>query len=93
MKNSVHAITQHCHWRHLYDVSVYRDEKIIRAFGANLRKLREHKGLTQEDLAEKANVAVSTIARIETGLFNSSISTIALLAKALSVDKKDLVDF
>jgi transcriptional regulator with XRE-family HTH domain len=74
-------------------VSVHRDEKIIKAFGQNLRRIRESKKFTQEDLAEKASVAVSTIARIETGIFNSTISTISVLAKALNIDKKELLDF
>jgi transcriptional regulator with XRE-family HTH domain len=74
-------------------VSTYRDEKVIKSFGAHLKKVRQSKGLTQEDLAEKANVAVSTIGRIETGTFNSTISTIALLAKALNVEKKELLNF
>jgi transcriptional regulator with XRE-family HTH domain len=74
-------------------VSVYRDEKVIKAFGINLKKIRESKGLTQEDLAEKANVAVSTVGRIETGSFNSTISTVAILAKALNIDKKELLNF
>jgi transcriptional regulator with XRE-family HTH domain len=74
-------------------VSVYRDEKVIKAFGRHLKKIRASKSLTQEDLAEKANVAVSTIGRIETGNFNTTISTIALLAKALNVEKKELLNF
>lgn len=89
----MYAITQQTFYGHFCLVSIRRDEKVIKAFGLNLRRIREGKGFTQEDLAEKANLAVSTVGRIETGSFNSSISTIAILAKALNVDKKELVNF
>jgi len=49
--------------------------------------------MTQEDLAYKSNIALSSIARIETGRLNTSISTVVALAKGLGIDKKDLFDF
>jgi transcriptional regulator with XRE-family HTH domain len=65
----------------------------MKAFGLHLRKLRESKGLTQEELAYRADVAISSIGRIETGNLNTSVSTIVILAKALGVHKRDMLDF
>ncbi len=49
--------------------------------------------MTQENLAFKADIAFSSVARIEAGKINTTISTIARLAKTLGVDKKDLMEF
>jgi predicted transcriptional regulator len=65
----------------------------MKAFGLHLKKVRESKGLTQEELAYKADVAVSSVGRIETGTLNTTISTIVILSRALGVHKKDLLDF
>ena len=70
-----------------------RDEKTIKAFGANLKKVRLRQGMTQEELANKADIAFSSVARIEAGKLNTTISTIARLAKTLNVSKGELVDF
>lgn len=67
--------------------------KFQKAFGAHLRKLRKMKGMSQEDLAHKANVTQSQIGRLETGAINTSIYTVSILARALDVEKKDLFDF
>lgn len=70
-----------------------RDEDIMKAFGANLKKVRLAQGMTQEELANKADIAFSSVARIEAGKINTSISTIVRLAATLKVDKKELMDF
>lgn len=54
-----------------------------------VRKLRLEKGLSQEQLAEKAKVSVRTIQRLESGQ-DVSIETLNLVAGALSVEVKDL---
>lgn len=54
-----------------------------------VRKLRLEKGLSQEQLGEKAKVSVRTIQRLESGQ-DVSIETLNLVAGALSVEVKDL---
>jgi DNA-binding XRE family transcriptional regulator len=49
-----------------------------------LRTVREHKLLTQRDLAEKAGISQTTIVRIEEGQA-AALSTIRKLADALEV--------
>lgn len=50
----------------------------------NIKAMREKSGLTQEALAEKANVNRSLLNQLETGkLTNTSINTLKKLADAL----------
>lgn len=70
-----------------------RDKKLMLQFGENLRKIRKEKGLTQEELSYRSGLALSQIARIETGKLNTSICTVSRLAKALEMSTKDLFSF
>ncbi len=55
-----------------------------------LRTLRREKMLTQQDLAARAGLTITTISRIETGKFNPSFRTIRALAKALGYSPQEL---
>lgn len=51
----------------------------------NIKKVREEKGMTQEQLAEKANVNRSLLNQLETGkLKNTSINTLQKIADTLN---------
>ncbi|MGB8196525.1 MAG: helix-turn-helix domain-containing protein [Acidimicrobiales bacterium] len=50
--------------------------------GAEVRRLRVARGLTQLDLAEQANVSISTIRYLEAGR-GSSLATLIRVAKVL----------
>ena len=54
-------------------------------FMANLKQLRELKGLSQEKLAEKVGVSMTFVAHIETGRKSPSFETLELLGEALGV--------
>lgn len=54
-------------------------------FGQRLRQLREAAGLTQEALARAANLALSTIAKMETRAIDPEWSTVQRLSRALGV--------
>lgn len=58
------------------------------AAGARVRRLRERRALTQEQLAEIAGVAVRTVQRAEDGVM--SAETVAALATALQVPVETL---
>jgi len=62
------------------------EDKALKQFGSNIAKLRTAKGLTQEQLAEKANLDRMTIAFIEGGRRFPRMSTLQALAKALNTD-------
>lgn len=71
----------------------HRDNDYLKAFGEHLRKLRTERNLSQEDLAGKADLTLSQIGRIERGLINTTISTIKVIAIALEIPPKELLDF
>ncbi|MBY0427200.1 MAG: helix-turn-helix domain-containing protein [Cytophagales bacterium] len=68
-----------------------RNEGIIISFGDRLSKLRKQKGVTQEELAERAGISQVQVARIEKGKLNTTISTIYGIAGALGVSPKDII--
>jgi transcriptional regulator with XRE-family HTH domain len=55
----------------------------LAAFGANVRRERVARGLTQEKLAELIDVNSRTIQKIEAGKLNILLTTILRLQKAL----------
>ena len=55
-----------------------------------LRTLRHEKMLTQQDLAAKAGLTITTVSGIETGKYNPSFRTIRALAKALGYSPQEL---
>jgi XRE family transcriptional regulator of biofilm formation len=58
-----------------------------------LRKLREERGLTQRDLAEKAGTTGAYIAMLETGVKkNPSLDLLKQIAKALKVKVGELLE-
>jgi transcriptional regulator with XRE-family HTH domain len=63
------------------------DEPLLHeVFSANLRRLRERAGLSQEALAEKAGGLHRTeISLLERGAREPRLSTVILLARALNV--------
>jgi transcriptional regulator with XRE-family HTH domain len=70
-----------------------RNQKYIQAFGEHLRKLRNAKKLSQEDLADKCGTTLSQIGRFERGERSPTLSTILILAQGLDIEPKKLLDF
>jgi transcriptional regulator with XRE-family HTH domain len=70
-----------------------RDIEGISQFGSHLREIRKLKGISQEELANLADVELSQISRIERGVINTSITQILQIAKALNLHPKELFDF
>lgn len=66
-------------------------DQVLLAFGAGVRRLREAKELTQEDLAHEAGVHVTYISQIERGLRNVSLYNIYRVAWALGVTPAELM--
>lgn len=80
-------------YRTLVFVGYQRHEQFIAAFGENLRKIRLAKGISQEDLADKADLTLSQVGRIERGVINTSISMVYALAAALEIESMELFRF
>ena len=58
--------------------------------GNAVRRLREKRELTQEDLAEAAGITVRTLSQLETGNANPTWATAGDIARALGVSIADL---
>ncbi len=69
------------------------DEAGLKAFAIHLKKVRNEKGFTQEDLSYGADVSTSQIGRIETAQINPTLSTIFQIARALDVPASKLFEF
>lgn len=59
--------------------------------GDKLRELRKRSLLTQEQLAQKSGVGVTTIVRIERNQVEPHTGTIRKLAAALEIKPRDLL--
>ena len=58
----------------------------------NINKMRAKLGLTQDDLAKKADIKYTTLMKVESGVVNKpSVQTMAKIAKALGVSIEDLL--
>lgn len=64
------------------------DPKVI--FGKNVHRIRNQKGLTQEKLAERAEIDRRYLQRIEVGSANPGIKVIARFPAALNCRWSDL---
>lgn len=61
--------------------------------GENIRKIRELKGFSQQNLADEINMDQKTISRIEKGDLSPKFETLVAIAKALSVNLSQLLSF
>lgn len=59
--------------------------------GANVRRLRKARGLTQEQLAHEAGVAMRYVAGVERAEENPSLRFLVKLADALEVEPATLL--
>ena len=61
-------------------------ETQLQSFGANVRRLRNARGMTQDRLAEKADLNIRTVQKIEAGQTNILITTAARIQSALNCE-------
>ena len=59
-------------------------------FGSTVRKLRDERGYSQEELAERAGLHRNYVDGVERGERNVALENIVKLAKALSVSPREL---
>ena len=59
-------------------------------FGARLRQLRDERGYSQEELAERAGLHRNYVGGVERGERNVALENIVKLSKALSVKPSEL---
>ncbi len=68
-------------------------QKERKLLGETIKNMREKANLTQEDLADKAHINVSYLAKIENGYVNTTVRYLIKLARGLKVQVKALFEF
>ena len=63
------------------------------ALGKRIRELRKAKKLTQQKLADLADVELSTLNRAELGKAALSVTNLIAISEALEIHPKELWDF
>ena len=61
--------------------------------GKNVRRYRELKGISQEELAFDADLHSTYVSGVERGIRNPTVLIVAKLANALGVDSSKLLEF
>jgi len=67
--------------------------KLAKDFGNKIREIRKQQGISQEGLADLAELDRTYIGGIERGIRNPSLKNIAKIAKALRVQPRELFNF
>jgi transcriptional regulator with XRE-family HTH domain len=60
-------------------------------FATNLRRWRNARGLSQDDLAYEAGVSRSYLSQLEKGVYYASLKIVGRLAEALDVEAAELL--
>lgn len=68
-----------------------KTDKILKDFGDNLQRLRKAKGFSTREFAYEADIAHSSVGRLEAGLSNPTLTTLVKIAEVLEVDLNELV--
>jgi len=65
----------------------------LKLFGIKIKELRTGRNLSQEQLAQKANISAKYMSRIEMGSQFPSFDVIKKIADSLNVEIKDFFEF
>lgn len=68
-------------------------EKILAGFAKNLKRLREERGWSIRELANRCNLEYSQVQRIEKGKVNFAYTTLMAIADGLEIAPSQLLDF
>lgn len=72
-----------------YESDAYR--KLLRRFTANLRRLREARGWTQEEAGAHCGMVMQQYQRIESASVNVTFTTLVRLSEGFEVDVQELL--
>lgn len=67
-------------------------DEVLTAVGPRLKALRQERGATLSQLAERTGISVSTLSRLESGQRRPTLELLLALARAHQVQLDDLVD-
>lgn len=66
-------------------------KELKKVVGANIKRIRIEKELTQKVVAKKAGIFPNYYSKIERGMYTTSIKKITAIAKALGVEVSDIL--
>lgn len=67
-------------------------DQILKKIAADIKEIRELKGISQQDLASSCNFEKANMSRIESGRTNFTILTLHKISQALETTISQLVD-
>lgn len=73
-------------------MALRRDKAALRHLGERVRKLREARELSQEDVAFEAGIHVNHLSSIERGVANPSYLVLLAIGRVMGVKVSTLVD-
>lgn len=65
---------------------------VTKRVGANLRRVREAQGISQEDLADRAGLHRTYVSGVERGVRNPTVKVLEKIAKALKIKSSVLLE-
>lgn len=66
---------------------------VRRKLGARVQRLRQAQGLSQEELADRADLHRTYVSGVERGVRNPTVTVLEKLARGLQTSLPDLVSF
>lgn len=79
-------------WGHVTTCNItvqYITMEYLKKLGHKIKKVRKTKELTQEELAERSNLTLSYVSKIETGRRNPTILTLIKISEGLGIEIDD----
>ena len=70
-----------------------KHEAGVKAFGQHLKRIRAERGISQQELADRSNIAKQTVFRIENAQFAVTLDVLLALSEGLEMPLKDLMNF
>jgi transcriptional regulator with XRE-family HTH domain len=68
-----------------------KNPALLLAFGTHLRTLRKQRGLSQQALADEAEISWPTVQRVEAGAQSPTLEVLDALAQALGLSLSELL--
>ena len=90
------TLNYHIHrifWKNEPLLTTFEDNYSAMSIGKNIRKIREQKGFTQQQIAELVNMHRSNYSKVESGERELSVTALNKVAKHFGMTLDELVNF
>jgi transcriptional regulator with XRE-family HTH domain len=74
----------------VYNACIVMHSKAVKRFGANMKRVREEKNMSQGDIFRVTKIERAYISNLEAGKQNPTLETIEKIAGALGVEVSEL---